>query len=978
MNNERTKTNTTKTDLTNNTNERKTPSSPQPNDHNLQQHNQQQLPNALPQMKGSKSHHMCSSQPRFTEKELNDLQPRVNQNKFRINVKLYPRQGTQFSHSNCGLGLRTLFTICKNQDPTFTIIGWNLKESKVNDITSHTEIPLDYNELKAYIYNPHIAARYCSISLVVCTKFSFQRMFKSRKGYNGHKSIMDELDDKKIYINKTDVETMGTTKYIGFLLFSHPTLSNQQKALEAIRNITGTEDITLENYRYTIWKNEINDKGESKRTPDCSTIAYFIGAPEDISSDMAETLAEKWIHVKSGDCNNYDATSNMKKLLFVPLDRKLLSESDLKTYMKEQNTFRFFHKGIMIKNMTTVDNKFKITAEECKKLGLDENNTPRDITVRQIIHSWKLSDDSDAVWAIEPAGFGNNRQNLLVGETSITIVQQELSNLMELLRARQDFEKITGSNISHIDGQIQLGGKASSYQKMLQHTAIYMKEKQETQFPGLPLQREKKKKQKKVWNPYNTATKYADVLTDQERNIYSNQTNIQKRQHNTTELSTTTSEKTTVNSNITTLTTNQNTRHNTTNNDNMQIEKAKSTAITTTKSQQETMQIERTIQRFEDYRQMTEARFQETRIEMEKRDKQIQQLIANQKQTIEKMDTTITAKIQPHTEKLSSMTMAINNIKHTQQQQAQQSAKLEQKIETSIKDSLREVLAEFAGHSRISDNTLQVPFPLVQPQQHDVNYSHLQDQQLTSTTMSSVTQPTVDSTFNETNNTTEPTNITQYYDANQDMSTTSITTTTIPIISNQPNTPKRSSNSSPQGSKMAKKQQLLSPEVIIKQEKIDTAFSGNITENLNKKNTVQVAELLDNGTTAWTEVPSTSTIISPMTTRSKVTTKTGNSNNLIKSPHSKICSRNNKLHNEQQKQLQNTSSTFTTANNNPINKKKKQPISTRRTSQSSLSPRSKKTMPVRNVGHLSPLGNTAAAKSSKKLKGRQSMLRPRE
>ena len=141
MTNEETKNNTMQTNLTNNTNESKTPTTSYPNDRSPQKHNQQQLPNALPQMLGSTSHHMCSSQPRFTEKELNDLQPRVNQNKFQITVKLYPRQGTQFSHSNCGLGLRTLFTVCKNQDPTFTIIGWNLKDSKVNENSVRIPFP---------------------------------------------------------------------------------------------------------------------------------------------------------------------------------------------------------------------------------------------------------------------------------------------------------------------------------------------------------------------------------------------------------------------------------------------------------------------------------------------------------------------------------------------------------------------------------------------------------------------------------------------------------------------------------------------------------------------------------------------------------------------------------------------------------------------------------------------------------------------
>ena len=78
--------------------------------------------------------------------------------------------------------------------------------------------------------------------------------------------------------------------------------------------------------------------------------------------------------------------------------------------------------------------------KECKILGLDGDNTPRDITVRHIIHSCKLADNSDAVWAIDPLGNRNNSQNVLVGKNSITIVQQELAALMKVLRKREDFE----------------------------------------------------------------------------------------------------------------------------------------------------------------------------------------------------------------------------------------------------------------------------------------------------------------------------------------------------------------------------------------------------------------------------------------------------------------------------------------------------------------------------------------------------------
>ena len=151
---------------------------------------------------------------------------------------MIPQKNDDFKKANYAEYIRTFFNTCKSHDKDFKILPWANKaevSTLANTITEYAQIPTDHEALDDYVYNRHVTVRTLSVSMIICTNFSFNNMFKSYKSINNKKSIINKFREKNIYINQTTVETMGTTRFIGYLQHAHPYLTNQSKMLQDIK-----------------------------------------------------------------------------------------------------------------------------------------------------------------------------------------------------------------------------------------------------------------------------------------------------------------------------------------------------------------------------------------------------------------------------------------------------------------------------------------------------------------------------------------------------------------------------------------------------------------------------------------------------------------------------------------------------------------------------------------------------------------------
>ena len=440
------------------------------------QNNNNQIPTTPSKME---SFNMCSGQPRYSISEVNKNFPKINLNIFKVNVRMIPKKGEDFKKSNYADYIRTFFNTCKSHDKDFKILPWAKKSKSsttVNTITEYAQIPTDHTALDDYVYNRHVTVRSLGVSMIVCTNLSFNGMFKNYKTINGKKSIISKFKEKNIHVTQTTVETMGATRFIGYLQHAHPYLTNQVKTLQDIKKVLNIDDLVLEHYTPKVFDENGKLIG--------ATMAFCIGAPEDIAYEVSDLLYQHWASIRNGELDTcLGEDSNLKKYLFIPFDGNKLPKADRAKLMMKHTEFRMHYKGLSLNETESVDKEFDLSEKECKELGLNKEPAPMRTTIRKIIQTWRTSDGNPLIWAIESAT--NTRQVMIVSKTHLEIVRSETANLFKLLHARPDFSAIVGTSKAYVDGYEKKSGKSGLYQDILQSTVLQISQASD-HFPSLP------------------------------------------------------------------------------------------------------------------------------------------------------------------------------------------------------------------------------------------------------------------------------------------------------------------------------------------------------------------------------------------------------------------------------------------------------------------------------------------------------------
>ena len=646
----------------------------------------------IPNPKELKSTMMCSGQPKFTIEQIKDHFPSLLQNIMKINIQMKPADGTNFEVSNFVWSIQQFFRICKAHDKEFRILPWNIENQddstiKGSSLTDYKQIPVLKEAFEEYGYNIHISMNRMSLAMIISTSYAtFEKMFKDSSKKNGERqSILRQFRERSIWVTKNDLSTMGTTKFVGFLSYAHPTLTNQYKLLSDLRKITKIPDLTVENYNPKIFKQANRNE---KATLICSTVAYCIGAPADISVDVMQTIMEKWKAVRKGEYTELlGPTSNIHKFLFIPMSKVLMSDETRAEHMRKNNAFRFSYNGISLNKTRNIDVPFKLTEEESREIGFSGQNLDKEVTIRTIINSWVSSDDGNPmVWMIEP--MNEQRQVMIIKEQATEAVRREASALFTLLKKRSDFRDIVGgSEGAHVDGYQAHSPEAREYMEELQETLVCIDNKRKEEYPALPPANGKttqqRQRKKKVFNPYSTSkfvqsAHYADVVQ-----VIGKKATEKAKKHKENDSE---SEKTQVLSTVSSLTNSteksnkdqsQEIRH------PKQLQKGQATMIkstdivkaptkqlhgseattTSTVYTSNSSEIENYTDReqyFLNYIKKQDRRLQALE---DKQQETIETLQATQKQHNEKINKTITAKLQPHNERLESISDSINNMK---------------------------------------------------------------------------------------------------------------------------------------------------------------------------------------------------------------------------------------------------------------------------------------------------------------------------
>ncbi len=653
---------------------------------------------------------MCSGQPKYTIEQIKDHFPSLLQNIMKINVQMKPAEGTNFEVSNFVWSIQQFFRICKTHDKEFRILPWNIENQddstiKSSSITDYKQIPTLREAFEEYGYNIHVSINKLSLTMVISTSYStFERMFKESSKRNGEKySILRQIRDRNIWVTKNDLSTMGTTKFVGFLSYAHPYLTNQYKLLNELRKITKIQDLTVEHYNPKIFKKATRNE---KATLLCSTVAYCIGAPADISVDVMQMIVEKWQAVRQGKyADMLGPTSNIHKFLFIPMSKVLMSDETRAEHMRKNNTFRFSYNGISLNKTRSIDVPFILSKEECKEIGFDEKSSETEVTIRMIINSWISSEDErPMVWMVEPVN--DQRQVLVIKEKAVEAVRREASALYKLLQKRPDFEKIVGNIGAHVDGYQAHSPEAREYMEVLQETLVRVDSKRKEEYPALPPQEKpnhQRQRRKRVFNPYATgkfvqSAQYADVVQVQQKK--------EQEKKDTHRESDSGSEKTQAISTVSSLT--NSTEKNNKGKEHIlhpkqlqKVARGNDTIIQSTEMVKSTVNQPNTSEEL-----TTSTIYSSTSSKLDtytdreqffinhiqEQDRRLKALESKQQETIttlqtahrqydEKIEKTIKAKLQPQNEKLESISESINNMKTKAEENQSTMSKMDERFD---------------------------------------------------------------------------------------------------------------------------------------------------------------------------------------------------------------------------------------------------------------------------------------------------------
>ena len=710
---------------------------------------------------------MCSGQPKFTIEQIKGHFPSLLQNIMKINLQMKPAEGTTFKGSNFVWSIQQFFKMCKSHDKEFRILPWNIEEQnddtiKSSSLTDHKQIPEMKEAFEEYGYNIHVSLHRLSLTMVISTSYStFEKMFKDSAKRNEEKqSILRQFRERQVWVTKNDLSTMGTTKFVGFLCYAHPYLTNQYKLMNELRKITKIPDLTVEHYNPKIFKKEI---GKEKAKLLCSTVAYCVGAPADISVDVMQMIVEKWQDVRKGKyATILGPTSNIHKFLFIPMSKVLMSDENRAVHMRNNNNFRYSYNGISLNKTRSVDIPFNLTNEECETIGYDTERTKDTVTIRSIINSWESPDDErQLVWMIEPAN--EQRQVLVIKEQFMEAVRRELSTLFELLKKRPDFQEIVGGNLeAHVDGYQAHTPEAKEYMEVLQETLVQVNNSKKEEYPALSPPKTKldklpRQRKNRMFNPYatrkfNQTAQYADVIQNREDN------NMEKRKqhkHKDSNSETTNAESTV--SSLTNSTDKSNKqekiiRHPNQLKNNNRINNRKvidstaivkkttgntnvsttSTAIVTNDSRSNEM-INFT-EREQCLLNHIEEQGRRLKLLEQQQETTLKEMKESQKLQNKKIESTINAKLQPHHDKLESISMSIDNMKVKSETNNTTMEKLDARFER-LDNRLEKMMNAYETIAQLqaSQLTSQI-LPIQREEKHQcrANITQTQEEQLES------------------------------------------------------------------------------------------------------------------------------------------------------------------------------------------------------------------------------------------------------
>jgi hypothetical protein len=161
-------------------------------------------------------------------------------------------------------------------------------------------------------------SRVCA-SMVVNSSYNLVDLIHTRYHLDKTQSdLLKTFQQEKLWVQPTNIQTMGEIKLIRFLQYVHPKYTNLKKLTIELQAIVETRDISVEIYRPCA----VDTKGKIIMAPE----AIAIGAPSDISIDVYKSLIDKWSEVLDGE---YDMVigkdSTLKMGYFIPFTNGLLS-----------------------------------------------------------------------------------------------------------------------------------------------------------------------------------------------------------------------------------------------------------------------------------------------------------------------------------------------------------------------------------------------------------------------------------------------------------------------------------------------------------------------------------------------------------------------------------------------------------------------------------------------------------------------------
>jgi hypothetical protein len=267
-------------------------------------------------------HGIYSSQPRFY---IPAIQSRFQHTKdqfcYKIKVSfpwidstVPPTVGTYYTT------IQHFFSLVNKHDRQFEILPWVISKDTEKTINHSSCVPSLHSDLSQYVYNLQLTKTRIRFSCVITLSSNFRQVFCQKDSMHNKLSLLQQMQQKSIWVQQMDLQTMGNQKIIGYLQNIHPTLTDQKKLITDLQSVVETRDISLELFR----PRAIDNNGALIAT----TKAFAITVPIDISNQMHMSLVDKWDDIQNGVYN--DVIGNDSLLIqsyFIPFKRGICTHA---------------------------------------------------------------------------------------------------------------------------------------------------------------------------------------------------------------------------------------------------------------------------------------------------------------------------------------------------------------------------------------------------------------------------------------------------------------------------------------------------------------------------------------------------------------------------------------------------------------------------------------------------------------------------